>query len=246
MTFKDHFSEHAANYASARPGYPQSMFDFIVKQCQRRHLAWDCATGNGQAALALSPHFDKVIASDASQQQLDEATAADNIHYQCVAAESFTAEPGSVDLVTVAQALHWFNIDLFFQRVDNVLGPGGLLAVWSYELTSVTPAIDCVVQRLYADIVGSYWPAERRLVETAYRDIAFPYAQIPVPTTYMQCDWSSAQFLNYLMSWSATRRYMKDLQANPVDLVRDELLQAWAGEDIRAVRWPLNIKLCRK
>lgn len=246
MQFKDHFSQHAANYAAARPTYPPQLFAFLAEQCQQRQQAWDCATGNGQAAVMLADYFECVLATDASQAQLDQALPHPRVQYQTVAAEQLPLPAASTDLVTVAQALHWFDLERFFATVETVLKPGGMLAVWSYGMTTVSVQVDRVVQQLYEDILGEYWPPERRLVETGYASIQFPFSEIAVPPFAMQCHWSLSQFKDYLMSWSATRRYMSSKQADPLALVADALETAWGDSGPRTVSWPLTFKLRRK
>lgn len=247
MRFKDHFSQHAANYAAARPHYPSELFEFLAQQCSQRQLAWDCATGNGQAAVALAAYFDRVIATDASQAQLDEATAHAKVEYRRLAAEDeITLPANSVDLVTVAQALHWFDIECFFRNVEIVLKPGGILAVWSYGLTSVSAEVDRIVYQLYEEILGDYWPQERRLVEAAYAEVSLPFISVAAPTLQMRSIWTLQQLRDYLRSWSATQRYINQQQTNPLDLVNAELVSAWGKETMQAVCWPMTIKVSRK
>lgn len=247
MKFRDHFSRHAANYAAARPLYPPELFEYLAQQCSQRQLAWDCATGNGQAAVALAAYFDRVIATDASQAQLDEAAEHAGVEYRRLAAEDeVTFSANSVDLVAVAQALHWFDIERFFRNVEIVLKSGGVLAVWSYGLTTLSAEVDRIVYHLYEEILGDYWPPERRLVEAAYNDVALPFIPVTTPTMQMSCNWSLQQLLDYLLSWSATRRYISQLQRNPLDQVKEELVRAWGEKSVQVVCWPLAIKASRK
>lgn len=246
MEFKDHFSGHAANYADARPRYPPELFAFLATQCPERQLACDCGTGNGQAALALAAHFKRVVATDASQAQLDQAPRHPRVEFLYQAAETIALPAGSVDLVTVAQALHWFVIERFFESAEAVLKTEGILAIWSYGMATVSPSVDVIVHYLYEDILGQFWPSERRLVETGYSSINFPFSPLPTPALSMECKWSLQQLLDYLLSWSATRRYMEVKGSNPLDLVRAELGPAWGDAPQRVVRWPLNFRVSRK
>lgn len=246
MQFKDHFSRHAANYAAARPHYPAELFAFLAAQCQERCLAWDCATGNGQAAVALAEHFERVVATDASQAQLDAATRHSGVEYSRYAAEEIPLAPSSTDLVAVAQALHWFDIDKFFDNAATVLKPGGILAVWSYGLTTISPQIDRIVQFLYKDILGDYWPEERRLVEAGYGAVVFPFAPIDAPAMLMRCEWSLQQLQGYLLSWSASRRFIDAEQSDPLEMVRAELAHAWGDAQVQSVQWPLQLHVRRK
>ena len=246
MAFQDHFSAHAADYAYARPGYPSAMLDWLTDQCQHTDLAWDCATGNGQVAVPLTNRFQRIIASDASRQQLAHAQAHDRIQYcQCLAEQPSLADT-SVDLVTVAQALHWFDIDKFFAAVDRVLRGKGILAVWSYDVCHVAPPIDAQISHFYHEVVGPYWPPERELVANRYESIQFPYAQIAVPEFNMQRDWSCEQLCHYLASWSATRRCREAAGKDPIPQLFAELQSHWPQGLKKTVSWPLTVVVCRK
>ncbi len=243
MAFKDYFSKHAAVHAETRPDYPEALFDFLGTQCSHHDLAWDCATGNGQAALALAKIFTRVIASDGSAQQIQQAQPAANIEYRQVTAEEAFLDEGSVDLVTVAQALHWFDTDAFFRNVLACLKPDGVFAAFSYGVHSINEPIDGVVGRLYEDILGDYWPPQRRLVENHYRDISFPFDTAVEEGLIMEREWNLAQLCGYLNSWSALQRYARQNGANPLGLVQGELLQAWGPDPEKRYRveWPLTV-----
>ena len=180
-SFKDHFSAHASAYARYRPRYPEALFAYLASLCPAHDLAWDCATGNGQAARSLTEHFARVVATDASADQLAHAAPHEQITYHVAPAAQSPLASHSADLVTVAQALHWLDLDAFYAEVRRVLKPGGVLAVWTYGLLRINPAVDAVIQRLYTDIVGAYWPPERRHVEDGYRALAFPFDAIEPP-----------------------------------------------------------------
>ncbi|HEY4574270.1 MAG TPA: class I SAM-dependent methyltransferase, partial [Thermoanaerobaculia bacterium] len=181
MTFKDHFSGHASGYASFRPGYPTALFDFAASLAPGRALAWDCATGNGQAALGLAERFARVIATDASAEQLAQATPHPRIEYRQAPAEQSGLPDGAADLVTVATAVHWLDFDRFYAEAERVLAPDGAIVVWSYNLPRVTPEISALVDRLSYQIVKTYWPPERRWVDEEYRHLPFPFAEVEVP-----------------------------------------------------------------
>jgi ubiquinone/menaquinone biosynthesis C-methylase UbiE len=159
VSFKDHFSGHSGSYAEYRPRYPNSLFSFLSASCGNHRLAWDCATGNGQAALALTPYFERVIASDASEKQINEADKHPVIEYRVARAEASGLDEHSIDLITVAQAMHWFDIPAFMDEAKRVLVPGGILAIWSYERCQVNPDCDEAINELYLDIVNAYWPS---------------------------------------------------------------------------------------
>src|SRR5688500_8320225 len=179
--FKDYFSASAAEYAAFRPRYPEALFEFVASLPARRRTAWDCATGNGQAAIPLAKRFDRVIATDASAEQIAHAERGARVGYRVALADASGIEAGSVDLVTVAQALHWLPLDAFFAEVRRVLAPGGALAIWCYARLSIAPDIDQVIERYYAGTLAPYWSPERALVDQGYRTIAMPIAEVEPP-----------------------------------------------------------------
>jgi len=245
-SFKDLFSGYADDYSKYRPGYPPALFDALAALCASRERAWDCGTGNGQAAVELSRRFHRVVATDPSEQQLAAAPPVDNVEYRIAPAERSGLPDASVDLVTVAQALHWFHFDAFFAEVRRVSRPGGLLAVWSYGFMEVAPAVDALVLRLYHDVVGPYWQPERRHVEEGYRSIPFPFAEVQAPRVEMTVRWSFTQLIGYLRTWSAVRDYQRARGDDPVAALGDELLRAWGPPaEERAVTWPLAVRVFR-
>ncbi|MGH8166255.1 MAG: class I SAM-dependent methyltransferase, partial [Woeseiaceae bacterium] len=200
-SFKDHFSGHADSYAAYRPTYPQALMRFLADCCEERRVAWDCATGNGQTAIALTPYFERIIATDASAAQIESAKAHAAIEYRVAGAESSGLPDRFVDLITVSQALHWFDLDRFFDEAMRVLVPGGVLSAWSYELCAVKPAIDAMILELYR-LIDRFWPAERRMVEDRYRGIELPMPAIAAPDFVMTAEWSADAMLGYLRTWS--------------------------------------------
>jgi len=244
--FEDHFSADSPGYRANRPGYPDTLFDHLAAVAPRHELAWYCATGSGQAATGLARHFRRVIATDASAQQITSAVSLPSIEYRVAAAEHSGLDARSVDLCTVAQSLHWFDLDSFYAEVNRVLVAGGMLAIWSYNLLTVTPALDAVIRRLYHDILGPYWPPQRQLVEQGYADIPFPFEPLPSPQFEMAAQWKFAQLTGYLRTWSAVQRYLREKGADPVASVEAELLAAWGKPGLlHAVRWPLVLRLGR-
>lgn len=246
MSFSDHFSGHAAGYAQARPTYPETVFEWLAARCARRELAWDAGCGNGQAALALARRFACVVATDPSAEQIAQAPTHPQIEYRVEPAESPTLADASVDLVTVAQAMHWFDLDRFHASVARVLRRDGLVAVWTYGLSNVDAEVDAVFRRLYDDVLGPYWPAERRHVENGYAELAFPYMAIDAPPFEMETRWTLAQYLAYLRTWSATQRYLRATGEDPVQVLAAAFTTAW-GDPARAreVRWPLGLRVGR-
>ena len=244
MNFKDHFSAHAQHYAKYRPHYPQELFEHLAAVTPAHERAWDCATGNGQAAHGLTPFFARIIATDPSESQIENATGHEKITYRVATADKTDIEPGSIDLVTVAQALHWFDLDGFYREVKRVLKPGGVLAVWCYNLLEVSPEIDRQIGNFYENIVGPYWAPERELVEDGYRSLAFPFRELAPPRVSMEARWSLPDLLGYLRTWSATQEFTKARGADPVVKIADDLLASWGAPETRkTVKWPLEIRI---
>jgi SAM-dependent methyltransferase len=244
MNYKDHFSRQSEHYARYRPEYPADLFLYLSSVSPRKCLAWDCATGSGQSAVGLSRYFEKVIATDASRQQIDHAREAENIEYRLAKAENSRLEISSVDLITVAQALHWFDLDAFFREADRVLKPGGILAVWTYALMKVSPEVDAVIKRFHSQVVGAYWPPERAMVDNRYEGIKFPFKPLQPPELKMSTSWDLEHFRGYLNSWSATQRFHTLNNSDPLDLIRDDLNKAWGKVSYkREITWPLTLKV---
>ena len=239
-SFKDHFSEKSANYARYRPRYPESLFGFLAGCCERHTQAWDCATGNGQSALGLAKHFEKVIATDASAAQIDAAIADAGVSYRVAPAEQSGLDDDSIDLLTVAQALHWFDLPRFFAEAARVVRSGGVVAAWSYRMCSVDDTVDASLNQLYFEIVDEFWPPERNIVDRDYVDIEFPAPLLHVPGFQMSSAWSVDDMLGYLRTWSATKRYKKRHGDDPVAIIEPKLRTAW-GETTRTAVWPLNV-----
>ena len=246
MTFKDHFSGHAGIYREARPTYPDALFDWLAAQAPARALAWDAGCGNGQASVALAARWARVHATDPSATQIASAEARPNIDYRVEPAEQCSLADASADLVTVAQALHWFDLARFHAEVRRVLKPAGVFAAWTYADCRVDSAIDAVKDRLYIDLTGPYWPGERVHVESGYHDLPFPFEELAAPPFAMCMQWDAAQFLAYLRSWSASQRYLKDKGEDPVALVEADLRAAWGDASIaRTVRWQFHLRAGR-
>jgi len=244
MSFKDRFSGHAAEYALYRPHYPRELFQHLASLAPNRDVAWDCATGNGQAAEMLAEFFAQVIATDASEKQIANAIAHPRVKYEVAPAEASGLANESVSLIMVAQALHWFDLEKFFAEAKRVLQPGGILAASSYNLFRVGPEIDRLVDEFYRQTVGPYWDFERTLVETGYRTINFPFGEIEAPTFAMTAEWSLDHALNYLRTWSATKNFIAARGFDPVDLLGQELKPFWNRS--RRVEWPLSLIVQRK
>ena len=246
MTFKDHFSTQACQYTRFRPRYPRELFVFLAGLTPTHYRAWDCGTGNGQAAIALAEFFDQVVATDPSAQQIAHAAPHPKVAYLVSAAEHSPLGDGTVELVCVAQALHWFNLERFYAEVRRVGRAGSVLAAWSYGLATITPEVDAVVAYLYEDVLGRYWPPERKVVEQGYATVAFPFEELAVPKLTMAARWSLADLVGYLGTWSSTQRFIAENGRSPLDDLLGELKSAWgADQQLREVRWPLYARVGR-
>jgi SAM-dependent methyltransferase len=246
LSFKDHFSRQATEYARFRPQYPSALFEFIAVAAPNDELALDCATGNGQAAIALAEHFRKVIAIDASAEQIANAQPNERVEYRVASAESTGLSAHSVAAISVAQALHWFDREAFYVEARRVLQPRGVLAVWAYNYLRISPEVDPFVRRFHDEIVGPYWPPERKLVGRGYRELPFPFEEIETPAFQIEVRWSLAHLLGYLRTWSATQRFMAANHHDPVELVASDLEQAWGNPAKEKLAiWPLTVRMGR-
>ena len=239
---KDYFSTQSKAYATFRPTYPPALYEFILRHVKAKTDAWDCATGNGQVAQFLSDHFDSIHATDISQQQLDHAIKRENIFYSLCPAEKTTFNDNQFDLVTVAQALHWFDRDAFYQEATRVCRPGAVLAVWGYALLYIDPPIDDLIMEFYGHTVGPYWDGARKLVEEKYETIEFPFEEIEAPVFSIQVQWSLDQIAGYFSSWSATQKYIKEKVSDPVPAIIKRLEKHWA-EPTLTVTFPLFTRI---
>jgi SAM-dependent methyltransferase len=239
----DHFSVVAAEYARSRPTYPDALFAWLAATAPARVLAWDVGAGSGQASVALAAHFDQVVATDLSAEQIAAAERHPRISYRVAPAESSGLAAGSVDLVAVAQALHWFDLAPFYAEVRRVAKPGGLVAAWTYGILAVEgERVNRIVDRYYHVTAGPHWPAERRHVENGYAELDFPFARVPAPAFAIERDWTLGQLLGYVRSWSATARLRRATGSDPVPTLEAELAPAWGDPDVRRrITWPITL-----
>lgn len=243
LSFADHFSKLAPCYGKHRPRYPEELFEVVAASTPRRHCAWDAGTGSGQAAVRLARYFEKVIATDASEAQIANAWAHPRVVYRVEAAESSTFEDRSLDLVTAAHAAHWFRVEAFYEEVRRVLRPGGVLALWCYGLESVDDEVNVVIEKLYIELLGDFWP-KRTLIDHTYQDIPFPFAGISRRVFRMHMEWTLEQLLDGFRTWSAVARYKERHAVDPVALLRHDFCGAWGDpEAARRVTWPVYLRL---
>jgi len=243
MGFKDHFSRQAADYARFRPRYPRSLFEYLGLISPTRESAWDCATGNGQAAVELAEVFDRVIATDASESQIANAEQHERVEYRVASAEQSGLQSGSFDLVMVAQALHWLNYDRFYPEVRRVLKNNGVFAASAYNLLHTERPVEEIIRRYYYEIVGPYWPPERALIEQ-FSKIKFPFPELQMPEFEIVAEWNLEHLTGYLRSWSSTQRFIAATNRNPIDQIANNLEKAW-GDPQRTKRivWPLILRV---
>lgn len=243
-TFKDYFSDTAQTYSSYRPGYPEQLFEAVAAHSIRRDLLWDCATGNGQAAIGLAKYFRQVIATDASGTQIENAFAAPNVEYRVAAAEKSELKDRSIDAVTVAQALHWFDLERFYTEVHRVLKPGGLFAAWSYGHSSVDDNVDMVLNSLNSQVLSNYWAPEVRFVQEEYQSLQFPFHEITLAPIWMRVEWNLHQYLGYLQTWSAVRECLRREGSGALEPYFEALASAWGeAKSERAVATKLFVRM---
>ncbi|WP_148685842.1 class I SAM-dependent methyltransferase [Candidatus Nitrosocosmicus hydrocola] len=242
----DHFSYTSREYSFSRPFYPVVLYKYLSDITLDNSIAWDCATGNGQAAIGLCKYFKKVIASDASGGQLDYQFNRGNIDYQMFPAENADLKDESIDLVTVAQAAHWFDLDKFYKEVKRVGKRNSILAIWSYGMHKIDDDIDKISARLNVDgdLLEKYWPKETSYVKEDYKTIPFPFKEIAAPKFEMTINWSLDELVSYMQTWSAVKRFSKDKNSNPLNLIIAELEKLWGKRDIqKTVKWDINIRV---
>lgn len=246
-TSPDQFGRVASDYASYRPRYPDGLFAWLASLPARRDLAWDCATGSGQAAIGLATHFARVVATDASAPQITAATGHERVEYRVAVAESSGLPAQSVDLVTVAQALHWLDSASFYVEASRVLAGGGAIAAWTYgTLHLEEERIDQLIQRFYLEDVGAWWPANRRHVESGYRTLPFPFTELSPPAFEMTATWRLTDLLGYMGTWSAVIRCRQATSRDAVEELARELRPAWGDPATsRVIRWPLSLRVGR-
>ncbi len=246
MSFKDHFSGHAADYAAARPSYPPALAAILARHAGGRALALDCGCGSGQLSVLLAAHFHRVVATDASAEQIAHAIAHQGVTYRVAPAERSGLDDQSVDLVVAAQAAHWFDLPAFWREVARVARPGALAALVSYGSITVSPNLDPLLRHFHDETLRDYWPAERWLVTNGYRDVLFPLDEIALPEIAMTLDWTFGQMLAYLATWSGVKAADRALGTSVLAGIAPALERAWGDPQTRrTISWPLSIRAGR-
>lgn len=243
LDFKDHFSKGSEDYAAYRPSYPLALVETLANLCPAQNRVLDCGCGTGQLSVLLAEKFDEVIATDASAAQIAKAQKKEGVIYRTALAEQSDLANESVDLITVAQAAHWLDLDKFYKEVERIAKPNGILALITYGVLEVEGAVDDLIQQFYYQTIGPYWPAERQHVEDGYQSLPFPFTELEVPTINMQEFWNLDELIGYFNTWSAIKEAKKVLGWNPVDQLRVDLLPEWGEpESKKKITWPLSIR----
>ena len=240
---KDNFSNHAADYAKYRPVYPEALYNHLYSLVQNTEAAWDVATGNGQVAAVLSQSFKRVLATDLSAQQLEQAPQVPNIDYRVQTAEEDFDANEQFDLITVAQAIHWFDFENFYKQVYLHLKPEGVLAVIGYSVLETDGKLNDIIQHFYTEITNEYWDPERKYLDAHYQSIPFPLEEVELPKLQMQVSWTQDQLLKYLNTWSAVKHYEKEHHLNPIDLIAEAVKENWGPDEYRMFEFPLLLRV---
>jgi len=241
-TFNDHFSGFADKYAASRPTYPGALYEFIAENAPSRGRVWDCATGNGQAAVGLSRIFEEVYATDASKAQIDNAIGGTNISYSVQFAEQTDFPDNFFDAVTIAQALHWFELDRFSLELARVLKPNGLVVAWTYGFFRVSPEIDAIFEKEVKKPIEHLWKKGNRIAKSGYSDIRLPFRQIDVPRFEMNCHWNLAELVDYFSTWSALNKFIEQDGAEIIQRSSEQLATVWGKPtDERIVRMDFHV-----
>ena len=243
---KDLFSSHSKTYAKYRPTYPKELFNHIIQFVEKKEKAWDCATGNGQAAIVLAEHFEKVEATDISETQINNAVRKDNIEYHVCPAEHTSFPDNSFDLITVAQAYHWLHWKKFREEVIRTGKPNAVIAVWAYGLmSSDDEKLNNLIDHFYYEVVGPYWDAERKYVDEAYATVDFDFTPLPSENFSIKLNWNKEAFTGYLSSWSAVQNYVKENNSSPIEIVQKGLDAIWDDQAEKKIEFPIFLKMGR-
>lgn len=242
--FHDIFSKQATNHARFRPSYPHEIYDFLTRLTPDHELAWDCGTGNGQSAIHLADFFEQVHASDQNEMQIANAFAHERVDYRIERADQPAIPDRSVDLITVAQAIHWFDVESFYAAAKRVMKPDGILAIWAYSLPQIHTKIDEIILNFRHRVVGPYWPPELRLLDHGYTTISFPFKEIEPPEFHIRKRMALEEIIGHVRSWSATEQFLQQTGVDPMPELRRQLLTQWGRQDaLRTVSWKLMMRV---
>ena len=241
---KDNFSSNSSDYARFRPTYPNELFEYLNSIVPFKRNAWDCGTGNGQVAFELAKTFDHVFATDISQSQIDNALQAENITYSLQPAERTNFPDQHFDLITVAQAIHWFDFDQFYAEVKRTAKPKAIIAVIGYG-REISEEIDKVIRDFYSNTIGPYWDKERKYIDENYTTIPFPFTEIKTPQFVNILPWSLEHLIGYINTWSAVKHFIKEKGYNPVDILKTQIEPFWENASIMQVKFPLLLRVGR-
>ncbi len=241
---KDNFSNGSELYAFYRPTYPSGLFSFLFEQVKERNNAWDCGTGNGQVASELTSFFSQVYATDISRQQLYNAIARPNIQYSLQPSEKTNFSANIFDLITVAQAVHWFQFEEFYKEVNRTLKDDGIIAVMGYSLFRSNEETDSLIRDFYQNTIGSYWDKERKYLEEHYKTIPFPFQEISTPAFEQTLEWNFEHLIGYLKTWSAVKHFITREGYDPVDNIARDLHQGFGSK--RKITFPIHLRVGKK
>ncbi len=241
---KDNFSGQSIDYAKYRPTYPATLYEYLFSLVATKDSAWDCGTGNGQIASKLADQFKRVYATDISKNQLANAIQKENIMYSCTPAEHTDFEHNSFNLITVGQAIHWFNFEKFYKEVNRTIAKNkGIIAVIGYGLNAIEPAVDTITHWFYKELIGKYWDKERHYIDELYQTIPFPFAEIKTPSFESSFEWTLLEYLGYLSTWSAVQHYIKMEGESPIPVIKSKLSAIWKEEEYKTVRFPILLRV---
>jgi len=248
--FKDYFSKQADDYAKYRPHYPEALFEYLATQVRDCQAAWDCATGNGQVALALTPHFQQIYATDASEKQISHAFHHDKIKYYVAVAEQVPLENHSIDLITVAAAVHWFmNIEQFYREVKRVSKPGAIIALWCYLYCHFLPEeehLNQICSNFLTTVVDQLRDQKIELILQKYQTIDFPFSELKTPTFTMEARWNMEEFMGYLHTLYTIKKLIAVQSHEPILEFSNRLVKAWGDPGRKIlVQWPLHVRIGR-
>ncbi len=245
-SFPDHYSDQAEAYAAHRPGYPGSLVDVLAELPEKAGTAWEAGCGSGQLSVPLARRFERVLATDASAGQVAQGRPHPRVEYRCAPAHASGLPPGSADLAVAAQAAHWFDLDAYYREVRRVARPGGAVALVSYGTPSMEGAVGTLLRRFYEEVLGPWWPEERRHVEEGYHALPFPFPTLETPELRMEEVWPRSRVLGYVGTWSAVRALEEAEGPGAFQAFVAAVREAWPdGADARTIRWPLSVRAGR-